>query len=112
VFDTLQQFQGLFIEVNAFIFRRVRFAIGRITKAKTNVLERSKYGRCVHDRRHQARILGRSAARSALPTESAPTNIAKYIDGKRRAMTQPVMEATAFSSNVEFGLPQENDLFE
>ena len=49
---------------------------------------------------------------SALPTESAPTNIAKYIDGKRRAMTQPVMEATAFSGNVEFGLPQENDPFE
>jgi hypothetical protein len=23
---------------------------------------------------------------SALPTESAPTNIAKHIDGKRRAM--------------------------
>ena len=49
---------------------------------------------------------------SALPTESAPTNIAKYIDGERRAMTQPVMEATAFSGNVEFGLPQENDPFE
>ena len=49
---------------------------------------------------------------SALPTESAPTNIAKYIDGKRRAMIQPVKEATAFSSHVEFGLLQENDLFE
>jgi hypothetical protein len=34
-----------------------------------------------------------------------------YIDGKRRAMTQPVTEATAFSSHVEFGLPQQNDLF-
>ena len=33
-------------------------------------------------------------------------------DRKRRAMTQPVMEATAFSGNVEFGLPQENDPFE
>jgi hypothetical protein len=35
-----------------------------------------------------------------------------YIDGKRRAMTQPVKEATALSSHVEFGLPRENDLFE
>jgi hypothetical protein len=49
---------------------------------------------------------------SALPTESAPTSIAKHIDGKRRVVTQPVMKATAFSSNAEFGLPQENDLFE
>jgi hypothetical protein len=44
--------------------------------------------------------------------ESAPTSIAKHIDGKRRVVTQPVMKATAFSSNAEFGLPQENDLFE
>jgi hypothetical protein len=35
-----------------------------------------------------------------------------HIDGKRRAMTQPAKEAAAFSSHVEFGLPQENDLFE
>ena len=48
---------------------------------------------------------------SALPTESAPASIAMYIDGKRRAMTQPVMEVTAFSSHVGFGLPQEDDLF-
>jgi hypothetical protein len=27
-------------------------------------------------------------------------------------MTQPVKQATAFSSHVEFGLPQENDLLE
>jgi hypothetical protein len=44
--------------------------------------------------------------------ESAPTNIVKYIDGKRRAMTQPVTEVTAFSSHVDFGLLQDKDLFE
>jgi hypothetical protein len=49
---------------------------------------------------------------SALPMESAPTNIVKYIDGKRRAMTQPVTEATAFSSHVDFGLLQDKDLSE
>jgi len=56
--------------------------------------------------------LGDRLRASALPTESAPTNIAKHIDGKRRAMTQPVKQATAFSSHEEFGLPQENDLLE
>jgi hypothetical protein len=53
---------------------------------------------------------------SALPTESAPTNIARHIDGRRRAMKQamkqPVIEAMALSRKVEFGLPQENALFE
>ncbi len=48
---------------------------------------------------------------SALPTESAPTNIARYIDGQRCAMKQPVIELMAFSSNLEFSLPQENALF-
>ena len=48
---------------------------------------------------------------SALPAESAPTNIAKHINGKPRAMIQPLKEVTAFSSHVEFGLPQQNDLF-
>jgi len=43
---------------------------------------------------------------SALPTESAPTNIAKYIDGQRCAMKQPVIEVMASSGKVEFGLPQ------
>jgi hypothetical protein len=33
---------------------------------------------------------------SALPTESAPTNIVKYIDRKRSIMKQPVVEAMAF----------------
>jgi hypothetical protein len=47
---------------------------------------------------------------SALPAESAPISIAKYIDGKRRTMKQPVIEAMAFSGKVEFGLPQENAL--
>jgi len=53
---------------------------------------------------------------SALPAESAPTNIAKHIDGKcramKRAMKQPVIEAMALSGKVESGLPQENALFE
>jgi len=48
----------------------------------------------------------------ALPAERAPTNIAKHIDGRRRAVKQPVIEATAFSGNVESSLPQENARFE
>jgi hypothetical protein len=47
---------------------------------------------------------------SALPAESAPANIAKYIDEKLRAMKQPVLEIIAFSGKVEFGLLRESPL--
>ena len=47
---------------------------------------------------------------SALPAESAPANIAKYIDEKRRAMKQPVLEVIACSGKVEFGSLQKSPL--
>jgi hypothetical protein len=40
---------------------------------------------------------------SALPTESAPANIVKHSNRKRRAMKQPVIAAMAFSGKVELG---------
>ena len=47
---------------------------------------------------------------SVLPAESAPANITKYIDEKRRAMKQSVLEVIAFFGKVEFGLLQESPL--
>jgi hypothetical protein len=44
---------------------------------------------------------------SALPTESAPTNIVQNIDGKRSVMRQPLVEATAFFGKIYFSLLQE-----
>ena len=41
---------------------------------------------------------------SALPAESAPTNIARHIDGQLCTVKRPVIEVIAFSTKVEFGL--------
>ena len=45
VIDALQQFRGLSVEVNAFVFRRVRFAIGGIVETEPNMLKWRERGR-------------------------------------------------------------------
>jgi hypothetical protein len=54
---------------------------------------------------------GNRLCASALPTESAPTNTVKNIDGKRSVMRQPLVEAAAFFGKMDFSLPQENALY-